>query len=367
MKTTLGVLGIAVLAAACADGMFGPGDDISLTVDRVTLAAGSSHSCALDIDGAAWCWGSNWRGELGDGTYTDSDSPVRVSGGRVFVSISVSSWTSCGLATDGVAWCWGDNQFGQLGAGWHGEGRSASEPQRVLAPRDLVSISAGALQTCGLTKDGTGFCWGSNQRGAIGTGSLDPTILDVPTKIRAPRFRTLVSGVYTVCGVAVDRSAWCWGSPGEPVDASPSPPTRVPSTATWTGVYPGEEPNCGVTVAEVIHCWGILRYRPADRSVGPRVILHEAPIPEAIGAPPGVVELAGLCLNLRDARAQCLGWRWDGAVRQWGSHPVPGTMDFRRVTGTDINACGITTLNEIYCWQGESTPVRVPGEVSWAG
>ena len=41
---------------------------------------GGGHTCAVDDSAAVWCWGWNFAGGLGDGTTTDSASPVPVVG-----------------------------------------------------------------------------------------------------------------------------------------------------------------------------------------------------------------------------------------------------------------------------------------------
>jgi alpha-tubulin suppressor-like RCC1 family protein len=43
------------------------------------IAAGGLNGCAI-VNGAVQCWGSNDLGQLGNGTTTDSSTPVAVLG-----------------------------------------------------------------------------------------------------------------------------------------------------------------------------------------------------------------------------------------------------------------------------------------------
>ena len=81
------------------------------------VSAGSTHACALDDAGAAWCWGRNNEGQLGDGWDSGdlSTLPVEVVGGHTFTDIVVGGQHTCALDGDGAAWCWGGNDAGQLG------------------------------------------------------------------------------------------------------------------------------------------------------------------------------------------------------------------------------------------------------------
>lgn len=123
--------------------------------------------CAVSGDGAAWCWGSNANGALGDGTHVDRESPVAVQTPVRFQLVTAGARHTCGLALDGVAWCWGANESGQLG-------RSASQASQV-EPRQVdpnfrfrTLQVMGADVSCGLGVGGGLRCWGNKHRMGLG-------------------------------------------------------------------------------------------------------------------------------------------------------------------------------------------------------
>src|SRR5207248_2626643 len=74
------------------------------------VSAGVIHACGLASTGAAYCWGDNTVGGLGDGTYgTDRLTPVAVSGGLTFAAVSAGGYYTCGVTPSGAAYCWGNN------------------------------------------------------------------------------------------------------------------------------------------------------------------------------------------------------------------------------------------------------------------
>jgi alpha-tubulin suppressor-like RCC1 family protein len=109
------------------------------------IYAGEYHTCAIAVGGAAYCWGRNDYGELGDGTTTTQTAPVAVAGGLAFRSLSVGEFFTCGVANAGIAappgsppisagtvYCWGDNSFGQLGRNTTGNATPIIVPTKVL-------------------------------------------------------------------------------------------------------------------------------------------------------------------------------------------------------------------------------------------
>ena len=81
------------------------------------MSAGFVHTCGFTTAGAAYCWGFNIYGALGDGTTTDRSSPELVAGGVSFAAVSAGDGHTCGVTAAGAAYCWGDNSSGQLGDG----------------------------------------------------------------------------------------------------------------------------------------------------------------------------------------------------------------------------------------------------------
>jgi alpha-tubulin suppressor-like RCC1 family protein len=141
------------------------------------VAAGGRHTCALLTTGAVSCWGYNEYGQLGDGTTSDSPTPVAVAGlGSGVRAITTGGNFSCALKTDGGVSCWGLNAAGQLGDGTYADSRS-SPVEVVGLPSGVTAIAAGFYHICAITKDGGVTCWGGNDSGQLGIG----TTVDSPT------------------------------------------------------------------------------------------------------------------------------------------------------------------------------------------
>src|ERR1017187_9908535 len=87
------------------------------------ITAGWYDTCALDATvGTVYCWGRNSYGQLGDGSTTDSSVPVAVDtggllAGKPLTQITIGGYDVCAMDASGAAYCWGANHFGELGDG----------------------------------------------------------------------------------------------------------------------------------------------------------------------------------------------------------------------------------------------------------
>ena len=96
------------------------------------VTTGYTHACALDLNGAAYCWGNGADGQLGNGGRSTSAYATPVSGGRTYRAIAAGSTHTCAIGTDNVIYCWGDGMEGQLGTGLFNDGSTIPKPTAPL-------------------------------------------------------------------------------------------------------------------------------------------------------------------------------------------------------------------------------------------
>ena len=233
-----------------------------------SITAAASHTCALTPAGAAWCWGAQFGGQLGDGVIaaTNADfktTPTQVLGGIAFASISAGGNHNCGLTAAGVAWCWGSNQFAQLG---DGSKTNRAQPVQVSGGLTFASISAGERHTCAVTANGTGYCWGAFQYVGDPNGSTDKT---APAVIPGGmQFSQIFAGKSHSCAITTAGAAYCWGGNfygqiGNGASGSSTtvrPLTAVSGGHTFSRIAAGDNVSCGVTTANALYCWGYNNY-----------------------------------------------------------------------------------------------------------
>jgi len=195
-----------------------------LTFAAVSASTGAlGFTCSLTPGGAAYCWGYNADGELGNGTTTNSATPLAVGGGFTFAAVTTGAYHSCGLTKDGAAYCWGDNEDGELGDGSYTETRWT--PVAVSGGLTFAAVSAGLFNTCGITTSGVLYCWGKNGAGELGIGSAtgpqvcyadEPDYVEpcstVPVAVSGGlKFAVVSVADYYTCGMTSGGAAYCWG------------------------------------------------------------------------------------------------------------------------------------------------------------
>ena len=231
----------------------------------VSLSTGALHSCGLTAQGAAYCWGANSRGQLGDGSTTNRSVPVAVTGGQSFEKITAGGFNfghTCAVTSAGQAYCWGDNGEGQLGLGTADQA-AHSTPAPVSGVVVFASLSAGlGSHTCGLTSTGSAFCWGANAFGALGDGTTTSRFSPVPVS-GGLVFAQIIAGGFIghTCGVTTAGKAYCWGENevgaiGDGTLLDPLIPSAVAGGHSFSRLDAGFRHTCGRTTAGSLYCWG---------------------------------------------------------------------------------------------------------------
>ncbi len=237
------------------------------------INSGYVHTCAV-ADGRAFCWGSNYYGQLGSSTATTNSSvPVAVNtsgvlAGKAVTAISGGGFHSCAVA-DGRAYCWGRNSSGQLGDNTTTDSSVpvAVNTAGVLAGKTVTAISVGSDHSCAVA-EGRAFCWGFNYHGQLGYNSTTNATVPVPVNtagVLAGKTVTAISaGWHHSCAVAEGR-AFCWGRNwsgqlGDNTTTNATVPVAVNTTGvlggkTVTAIDAGDFHTCAMADLQV-YCWG---------------------------------------------------------------------------------------------------------------
>jgi alpha-tubulin suppressor-like RCC1 family protein len=134
------------------------------------VSAGGGHTCGVTTAERGYCWGSNALGQIGDGTTTRRPTPVQVAGWLSFRLLSAGSSDTCAVNLFDRAFCWGANTRGQLG---DGTTTQRLTPVRVVGGLRFRQVSASEIRhTCGVTTGNLSYCWGQNDNGQLGDGTL---------------------------------------------------------------------------------------------------------------------------------------------------------------------------------------------------
>jgi len=389
---------LLLLTMLACDGGTSPGNSFAgLDSVATNIAVGDAHSCRLDASSNAICWGRGTDGQLGGDSTPLMAGPATVSGGHQFTALVAGRFHTCGLTPQGAVWCWGLDQNAQLGAGAPAGGSCtggpcATAPVAVTGNLSLTSIAGSGQETCGLTADGSAWCWGLSEFGQLG-GPAGDTCPDGPCS-RSPvavtgghQFAQLsVSSSGHVCGLTDQGEAWCWGLNHQGQLGVDSvfdyieTPLAVRGGHHFRRISAGGKHTCALTGGGTAWCWG-LDVLPLLNS-GDFTYYHPNKVPTALRfatIESGQVSECGLTAQ---GAAYCWGTNSAGEV---GTTPIGSTfrfdtpiavgggLSFVELWGESQTYCATSSAGGLYCWgsgtRGELgsgatnsiVPVRVPG------
>lgn len=333
----------------------------ALTVGQFAqVSTGGNSTCGITTAGAAYCWGNNQYGQLGNGATTNSPSPTKVAGGITFGSVSVGGLFefSCGLSTAGAAYCWGYDDYGQLG---NGKFSTSATPVAVSTGVIFKQLSAGeGGHVCGLDNNGAAFCWGYNSNGQLGQGAV--AFSATPLAVTGGLTFTAISAGANgqTCGIATGGTAYCWGSNqngelGNGTTASSSAPVPVSGGLIFKSINVGFASTCGITTSGAAYCWGDNTYGELGNGTSTS---SRTPVAASGGLSFSSIAVgdAFACGLVSTGAAYCWGYGTQGqlgngtVIKSVTPTAVLGGITFASISAGYGNACAVTSGGAAYCW-----------------
>lgn len=321
-------LDVSVARAAVAVSSLGPlSCAIFQDLENVAyIAPGSNHSCVVKKDGSAFCWGRNEYGQLGDGTDTDRETPTLVSGlgPGTTVAIAVGGSFTCALKKDKSVVCWGNNNNGQLGDGTL-EGKLTPTPVSGLGPGTTLALlptdSWSYMNNggCALKTNSSLVCWGENHLTGF-SANITPVQVSHP-QLALGTIKSLSGfGFKSSCALKKDDSVVCTGTNYCGQSGNNQGKNKFTlGPGTTVAVSTGPYHSCALKKDGSVVCWGCNE----DGKVGDGTRTNRLT----------PVQIPGL---------------------------GPGTTAAISVSG--YRACALKTDNSVVCWPGEKgKPASVIG------
>lgn len=264
--------------------------------------AGDSHACVVDSGGQAYCWGSNLKGQLGNGeTAYSSLKPGAVLKGEMSAqgirTMTLGSDNTCALDSAGQAYCWGNNDKHQSGSS--SDEMSIVAPMKVL-PGQMVgqtvkSISAGWNHVCATSSDSKAYCWGDNKFGFLGNGEMgDDKGKNQPFMVSSEvggfkdkTIKSVFAGANHTCAIDSKGKTYCWGNnfhkqlgltdsyslqETKPVAVSTLGDSSLKGKSV-TSMALGHSHSCAITSEGKAHCWGDNGFGQVGNSLSDEIII----------------------------------------------------------------------------------------------
>ena len=330
---------------------------MQLVTEVYSVSVGSYHSCALDANGIARCWGWGLYGQLGASSYSTSNSiPLYVRmdtalSGKTVAGIAASGWSTCSLTTDNKLFCWGYNGIaGSLGNNSTGSTSNPTEIDMtgVLSGKTIKSASMGYGTGCLIASDDYVYCWGDAYRGGLGNGttttnqsSLTPIL--VGGAIQNIQMKQVAKNGYSSCALSVDDRLFCWGD-GSSVPVQITLPNSEKAKFISLGSTLNTNYNCVISQSNKIFCWSVFNYSSISE-VNLGATLSSKTFTKIVSGG------AQMCAITSDNDAYCF---------DAGNPSVSPTMmalglppynkKIKSVGIGQFHTCASTTDNEVYCW-----------------
>ena len=331
-------------------------DQASTAVLRATkVVTGFYHTCALTSEGTVMCWGDNEYGQLGDGTRTNRSAPVAVSGLSHVTALTAGVYHTCALTDMGKVQCWGDNEQGQLGLG-DAAPVSSTTALTVSAPlSNVVGLAGGMDHTCAMLSTGGAMCWGNNDDGQLGNGTMAGSSIPVPVG-GLSNTAAIAAGEQSSCAVLNTGKVMCWGA----ALGISSLPRQIDGVSNAAEISIESAFLCVRTIGGTVECWGHNEFgQLGDGTTTNR------DTPVTVSGISDATEIAAgrysACALTAAHGAKCWGYNIAGQLGNGltmdSAIPVDVSLSGDVAVSIDAGlyqACAVTMTGKVKCW-GENS------------
>lgn len=287
-------------------------------------AGDGGFTLALKQDGTVWAWGYNGLGQLGNGTTTNTSTPVQVkdpSGTGYLNGIQhISGGKNCSFAikSDGTVFGWGYNDTNQLGID---NIVKTTLPVEIPNLTNIDKIVGGNDYGLALKNDGTVWAWGNNTKGQLGLG--DTTIRETPVQISSlTNVIDISAGTSLSIAAKEDGTVYTWGDNsgkalGNVTNTSsyqPSP-VQVSNTTNIVRVEAGSSYCLCLNSNGLVTAWGVNTYGQGGNSDGSKRTIYNNASDISAGYVHNMLISSGAVMTWGDSHNGRLGDSFSNYVR----------------------------------------------------
>jgi alpha-tubulin suppressor-like RCC1 family protein len=267
---------------------------VSGLTNVIAVSAGASFSIALKSDGTVWTWGANANGQLGNGTTTGSTVPVQVSGLTSVTSIAAGSNFAVAARSDGTLRAWGANASGQLG---DGTTTQRLTPVTVTGVTGVSTspgaVAAGTSHTLVLKTTGAVQAWGANASGQLGRNpSTTPSSATALTVTGVSGAAQVAAGGAASYARLTSGAVSSWGANGSGqlgngTTTNNFTPASISGLTSVATVAAGGSSAVAVRTDQSVRAWGL--NSSGQLGIGST---SNVSVPTAVSLPPGAAQVA---------------------------------------------------------------------------
>jgi alpha-tubulin suppressor-like RCC1 family protein len=344
---------VVVAALVLASGFLG-GRQTPPSTPTPVLAAGASHSVAVDASGVVWAWGANFASQVGDGTTITRNAPVALTAlTGTFTAVAAGTAHSLALRSDGGVFGWGLNAQGEVG---DGSTTRRPSPVPVSSLTGVVAIAAGGAHSLALRRDGTVAAWGANQESQLGDDTTTRRTTPV-TVVGLTNVVAIAAGGVHSLALKADGTLWAWGGNaasqiGDNTTTRRRTPVPVTGMPAAKAIGAGGIHSVAVAQSGQVYAWG----GNLTGAVGDGSIITRR-VPVVVPGLSAIATVAAGAAHTAAVSANGSHWAWGANLGQLGDGSIlprlspvaitpPGTATF--VAAGDAHSLALTSDGTVW-------------------